>query len=140
MRDLRQVAFCACYGPAVTMTMLHQYRGVLRHNPHPAVLIESLFIGNEREAELWRDSGFVEDLAGGVVRGVQAALGLPVSEPEAPGEPGGAEGGPRPGVAPGRRLYTVQVGAFTYLENARFRLDEARAAGFDDAYIYQKTI
>ena len=61
MRDLRQVAFCACYGPAVTMTMFHQYRG-------------------------------------------------------------------------------ITVDAFAYLENARFRLDEARAAGFDDAYIYQKTI
>jgi len=111
---------------------------VLRHNPYPAVLIESLFIDNEREAELWRDERFVEDLAGGVIRGVLASLGLPVSESVAPEGPGEVDGGLRPGIAAGSRLYTVQVGAFAYLENARFRLDEARAAGFDDAYIYEK--
>ena len=111
---------------------------VLRHNPYPAVLIESLFIDNEREAELWRDERFVEDLAVGVARGVLTSLGLPLAEFEESGEPGEVEGGLRPGIAPGSRLYTVQVGAFAYLENARFRLDEARAAGFDDAYIYEK--
>lgn len=111
---------------------------VLRHNPCPAVLIESLFIDNEREAGLWRDSRFVEDLAEGVARGVRASLGLPAAESKPPGEPGEVEEGPRPGVAAGSRLYTVQVGAFAYLESARFRLDEARAAGFDDAYIYEK--
>jgi len=34
----------------------------------------------------------------------------------------------------------VQVGAFAYLENARQRLAEAQAIGFNDAYIYQKLI
>ena len=37
-------------------------------------------------------------------------------------------------------LYKVQVGAFAYLENARQRLAETQAAGFNDAYIYQKMI
>jgi len=41
-------------------------------------------------------------------------------------------------VSSARALYTVQVGAFAYLENARQRLAEAQAAGFSDAYIYQK--
>jgi len=105
---------------------------VLRHNPFPAVLIESLFIDNEREAGLWRDSGFVNTLAGGVTRGIYAALGRPpepaeVREPE-PAEPAH------------ERLYTVQVGAFAYIENARQRLQEAREAGFDDAYIYHKQL
>ncbi len=112
---------------------------VLRHNPRPAVLIESLFIDNEREAELWRDRGFVEDLAGGVALGVLAALGRPVIESEPPGGAPDPEGGP--GVLkPGKALYTVQVGAFNYLDNARFRLEEARAAGFEDAYIYEKSV
>ena len=43
---------------------------VLRHNPFPAVLIESLFIDNEREAGLWRDKQFASTLAGGVTRGI----------------------------------------------------------------------
>lgn len=36
-----------------------------------------------------------------------------------------------------KTLYTVQVGAFNYLNNARFSLEEAQAAGFDDAYSYE---
>ncbi len=103
---------------------------VLRHNPFPAVLIESLFIDNEREAGLWRDSRFVSALAGGVVRGIYEALGLsPASDKIRELDPGSS--------GPGT-LYTVQVGAFAYLENARQRLAEAREAGFKDAYIYHK--
>lgn len=111
---------------------------VLRHNPYPAVLIESLFIDNEREAELWRSDVFVESLAGGVAGGVLAALNLPESDSKAPGDDNSFEGEQSP--SHGKNLYTVQVGAFKYLENARFRLQEARAAGFDDAYIYEKQI
>ncbi len=105
---------------------------VLRHNPFPAVLIESLFIDNEREAGLWREPEFVSTLASGVTRGIYAALGMPpepavVKEPEPAG--------------PARdSLYTVQVGAFAYIENARQRLNEAKAAGFSDAYIYHKQL
>ena len=106
---------------------------VLRHNPRSAVLIESLFIDNDREANLWRDKKFIEDLARGVAGGILAALGRPT------GETGSVEPSP-PFLrsAPGTRLYTVQVGAFAYIDNARRRLEEARAAGFDDAYIYEK--
>ena len=111
---------------------------VLRHNPHPAVLIESLFIDNEREAELWRDRGFVETLAGGVAGGVLAALKMPGIDFKDPGGPGEPEARPTPSYAEKCKLYTVQVGAFKYLGNARYRLAEAHAAGFDDAYIYEK--
>lgn len=113
---------------------------VLRHNPRPAVLIESLFIDNEREAALWRNGAFVEALATGVARGVLAALELPVSESEPPGGAGNPEAGLDPSPRAENTLYTVQVGAFAYRENARFRLEEAQAAGFTDAYIYQKQI
>ena len=114
---------------------------VLRHNPRPAVLIESLFIDNEREAALWRDGAFVEDLAGGVARGVLAALELPVHETEPSGGPGSpAEELKADPPRADSSLYTVQVGAFSYLENARFRLEEARMAGFSDAYIYEKRL
>jgi N-acetylmuramoyl-L-alanine amidase len=179
---------------------------VLRHNPYPAVLIESLFLDNVREANIWREPIFADTLAAGVARGVKAAVGgqgagngeIKATLPQIlevggkKSEPGGnstppprpspglvvgtqrSEPGrsrtlpPRPsplegggsgvgtltgegsGVGPGeqnggvvgsgegRGLYTVQVGAFVFLENARQRLAEAQRAGFSDAYIYQK--
>ncbi len=111
---------------------------VLRHNPHPAVLIESLFIDNEREAGLWRDPVFVETLADGVVSGIEAALELPAGSTKPEDTGGEAAPGTGAAIAPGTTLYTVQVGAFAYIENARMRLDEARMAGFEDAFIYQK--
>jgi len=101
---------------------------VLRQNPYPAVLIESLFLDNTREASIWREPPFVEALAAGVARGVRAALGLGDEDDSA---------SPLPGKT-GGELYSVQVGAFVYLENARQRLAEAQQAGFSDAYIYQK--
>ena len=177
---------------------------ILKYNPRPAVLFESLFLDNAREAGIWREPLFVELLAEGIARGVRAALagagwhfggdagtGGHSAEPgrgvsgasESSGTPGGeATGGLSSKVvgpdgenkdgAPGRSvdgtvgeairsrsvgeavngalagaagssvqsLYTVQVGAFAYLENARQRLAEAQAAGFSDAYIYQKQV
>jgi len=106
---------------------------VLRHNPAPAILIESLFIDNEREAGLWQEEHFVNTLAGGVVRGVQSALGL-----ETAGSKDGVNNVPQAVKKEYKSLYTVQVGAFAYIENARQRLQEAREAGFSDAYIYHK--
>ena len=111
---------------------------VLRHNPRPAVLIESLFIDNEREAGLWREQQFSDILAGGVVRGVRSALGLPPGGDEKAAGDGEAGGGEKAAPVKHQSLYTVQVGAFAYIENARQRLKEAREAGFSDAYIYHK--
>jgi len=146
---------------------------VLRHNPYPAVLIESLFLDNVREANIWREPIFADTLAAGVARGVKSAVGgqgagngeikatLPqtlkvggeksevggssTSTPRpSPLEGGGSGVGPGEqnggvvGSGEGRGLYTVQVGAFVFLENARQRLAEAQRAGFSDAYIYQK--
>ncbi len=111
---------------------------VLRHNPHPAVLIESLFLDNAREAAIWRETGFTEALAVAVARGVRRALKIPLD-----GSQGGSDSEqPLNGEAALQTstLYTVQVGAFSYIENARQRLGEAKSAGFNDAYIYQKII
>ncbi len=102
---------------------------VLRNNPRPAVLIESLFIDNEREAGIWREPGFPATLAKGVVKGVYRALGLPAESEPVEEEP-----------AEVRTLYTVQVGAFAYITNARRRLEEAKRAGFADAFIYRKEV
>ena len=149
---------------------------VLKHNPAPAVLLESLFIDHPREAELWKKEEFVQHLAGGVVSGVKAALqwdrkpGEAAEEPprEKPGD-GDNKDNKKDDPAPEERnngedssvpeeknsgedgptseeksngedgpLFCVQVGAFSREENARDRLQEARQAGFADAFIYQK--
>ncbi len=102
---------------------------VLRHNPAPAVLIESLFLDNEREAGIWREEMFIKQLAAGVTGGISRALGIDRSE--------GNEGNDR-GSGEFEALYTVQVGAFSLIENARQRLLEAVEAGFRDAFIYHK--
>jgi hypothetical protein len=150
---------------------------VLKYNSCPAVLIESLFLDNVREAGIWREPVFADTLAGGVVKGIETALGIDndgsgarkesTPTPALPPQGGGSSssenvagpptpvlpqgggsnnntgnGAGLPGGTPAaaQRLYTVQVGAFAYLENARQRLAEAQAAGFNDAYIYQKMI
>jgi N-acetylmuramoyl-L-alanine amidase len=107
---------------------------VLRSNPRPAILIESLFLDNLREAQIWREPLFAETLAGGLVDGIKNALALSDAEPPRPANPKAA------GFKRSRTsgLYTVQVGAFSHLENARQRLAEAQVAGFRDAFIYQK--
>ncbi|OPL11779.1 MAG: hypothetical protein AVO34_07900 [Firmicutes bacterium ML8_F2] len=100
---------------------------VLKYNPYPAVLIESLFLDNEWEAGIWKEPAFVGELAGGVAAGIRAALAAADST-----------GGTAPVIGPDSPLYTVQVGAFIHYENAKRRLAEARAAGFADAFIYRK--
>jgi N-acetylmuramoyl-L-alanine amidase len=112
---------------------------VLKQNPRPAVLIESLFLDNAREAALWREPLFAEVLADGIAEGIRAALRLSGLK----SSPGGDSELPAPPAAPGgaeQTIYTVQVGAFAYIENARQRLAEAQRAGFGDAYIYRKQL
>ena len=107
---------------------------VLKSNPRPAILIESLFLDNQREAQIWREPLFAETLAGSLADGISIALGLSVKESPVPVNSTSAA----LKTFANSSLYTVQVGAFTHLENARQRLAEAQAAGFSDAYIYQK--
>ncbi len=107
---------------------------VLKSNPRPAVLLESLFLDNPREAQIWREPLFAETLAGGIADGIKLALGLSVSAPELLVIQVASE--KKKPAQPSH--YTVQVGAFARLENARQRLAEAQAAGFSEAYIYQK--
>ena len=114
---------------------------VLKYNPYPAVLIESLFIDNLKEANLWREPLFSETLATAVAKGVREALGVAVKEAAIVASGNGADTASQAGAAFSPQvLYTVQVGAFAYIENARQRLTEAKRAGFNDAYIYQKQV
>jgi N-acetylmuramoyl-L-alanine amidase len=107
---------------------------VLKSNPRPALLVESLFLDNIREAQIWREPLFAETLAGSLAEGISIALGLKDNDSPTPANLAAADFK----TLPNSSLFTVQVGAFAHLENARQRLAEAQAAGFNDAYIYQK--
>ncbi len=111
---------------------------VLRLNPYPAVLIESLFIDNAREAELWTKEDFINSLVEGVCSGIYQALGIDGSV--SVGDKASEQVKGKVVSLEGKKLYTVQVGAFLHLENARQRLTEAQRAGFSDAYIYRKQL
>ena len=122
---------------------------VLRYNKVPAMLIESLFIDNEREAGLWRDPLFPELLATGIAAGIMEAVAPEKQEIIQEGTekemPRQEESRPEPDAGektalPAEYLYAVQVGAFAVEENARRCLKKARKAGFDDAFIYKKNV
>jgi N-acetylmuramoyl-L-alanine amidase len=69
---------------------------VLRETSMPAILLENLFISNEKENKLLRDDHFVDGLAKAIVEGVANALGLKLKKKE-----------------PARPMYRVTVnGAF----------------------------
>ncbi len=114
---------------------------VLRYNTSPAVLIESLFIDNAGEAAIWREPPFADTLAAALAAGINSALNLPAALPvKSANLPPAAATEPASTRAGGQALYTVQVGAFALIENARQRLSEAQQAGFQDAYIYHKQL
>jgi N-acetylmuramoyl-L-alanine amidase len=49
---------------------------VLRETNMPAILLENLFISNEKENQLLRDAQFLDGLAQSIVEGIAKALGL----------------------------------------------------------------
>jgi N-acetylmuramoyl-L-alanine amidase len=107
-----------------------QHKGglyVLRRTNMPAILLENLFIDNPRENKLLRNSAFLDALAQAIADGIAAIFGLkkkmtpqpnpPVQKPEA------------------RKLYKVQIGAFSSKEEAEKRMKEAKEKGFTDTFI-----
>ncbi len=120
---------------------------VLRYNKVPALLLESLFIDNAGEAELWRDPLFTELLATGIAAGIMEAIAPEVRRhPENPEKEIISPGDNSPvdpvnkTPPPAEFLYSVQVGSFAIEDNARRCLKKARKAGFDDAFIYKKNV
>lgn len=77
----------------------------------------------------------MKTLASGIALGIRKAVGLPKISFQTICP---VDIDPTQASHAGSTIYTVQVGAFTYIENARQRLLEAQSAGFSDAYIYQK--
>ncbi|MGX9706809.1 N-acetylmuramoyl-L-alanine amidase family protein [Laceyella tengchongensis] len=54
---------------------------VLRETNMPAILLENLFISNEKENQLLRDAQFLDGLAQSIVEGIAKALGLSKKDP-----------------------------------------------------------
>lgn len=54
---------------------------VLRETHMPAVLLENLFLDNEKDATKLKNSYFVDGLAGAIADGLIAALGIPQKSP-----------------------------------------------------------
>ncbi|MBH8600530.1 N-acetylmuramoyl-L-alanine amidase [Thermoactinomyces sp. CICC 23799] len=55
---------------------------VLRETAMPAVLLENLFITNQRESQLLKDDAFLDGLAKSIVEGVAAIFNLQKKEPK----------------------------------------------------------
>ena len=93
---------------------------VLRETTSPAILIESLFLDNERERKLLSEEEFLLDLSRAIAAGVEKAL-------------------PHSSTFP-KKIHTVQVGAFMERKGAEIYLARAREKGFKDAFIVSRNI
>ncbi len=99
---------------------------VLRETKMPALLVESLFLDNERERQLLLQASFRTVLAGAIIRGVKQALKGETPPQEVQREP--------------RLMHTVQVGAFLNRSGAEIYLARAREKGFKDAFIVTRSV
>lgn len=95
---------------------------VLRETKCPAVLLESLFLDNERERKLLSDKNFLLDLSKAIAAGVEKAL-------------------PPTSASPKKRIiHTVQIGAFFEKKGAETYMAKAREKGFKDAFVLSREV
>ncbi|MGR3763421.1 N-acetylmuramoyl-L-alanine amidase [Rossellomorea sp. NS-SX7] len=95
---------------------------VLRETKMPSLLVEILFIDNEKDLSLMKNTGFMSDAAQYLAEGVAKALSLPVKQE--------VSGGP---------LYKVIAGSFTNRKNAEERVAELIRKSID-AFINAESI
>ena len=99
--------------------MHHSRFYVLRNTIDPAVLIEHGFHTNKAETELLKSSAYRDKLAKADTKGILDYLGI--AWKDEPVEP--------------KKLYRVQVGAYSVYNNAVAQLERVKKAGFTDAFI-----
>lgn len=92
---------------------------VLRESRMPALLTENGFIDNSTDASKLKDASFIQKIARGHVKGLEAAFGL---KRKSSGT---------------NILYKVQIGAFKYKANADSLANKARQKGFS-TYVFQE--
>lgn len=104
---------------------------VCRETRMPALLLENLFIDNQRENALLRDAVFLKGLACAITRGIAKALGLKEKpKPNPVSKPSSAK--PNSNV-----IHAVQVGAFADRKNAEKLAEELRKKGYS-VFIFEK--
>jgi N-acetylmuramoyl-L-alanine amidase len=92
---------------------------VLRETKMPSILTENLFIDNANDAQKLKQEEFILKIAYGHVNGIVKAFGLKKKSKTQPKE-NTAE----------KKLYRVQVGAFTDPDNAKRLAEELKKKGY----------
>ncbi|WP_173918930.1 N-acetylmuramoyl-L-alanine amidase [Halobacillus sp. Marseille-Q1614] len=134
---------------------------VLRETRMPALLLEVLFVDNNRDLSLLRNNTFINDVSIAIGQGVARALNLSVkTSPDGLfkviagsfTERKNAEDRVEylsqrkissfivPTTISGVQYYRVQAGAFASRENAELQVEALKAAGITDAYIISDTV
>jgi N-acetylmuramoyl-L-alanine amidase len=90
---------------------------VLRETKMPAILTENLFIDNTNDAAKLKSEQFLQQIAYGHVQGIVKAFGLK------------RKAKPQQKVSD-KKMYRVQVGAFTEKENAERLAEELKKKGY----------
>jgi N-acetylmuramoyl-L-alanine amidase len=92
---------------------------VLRETKMPAILTENLFIDNPNDAAKLKSEQFLLQVAHGHVEGIAKAFGLKKKAKQQPKE-----------NVSDKKLYRVQVGAFSDRENAERLAEELKKKGY----------
>jgi len=95
---------------------------VLRETHMPAILTENLFIDNANDAAKLKSEQFLLQVAHGHVQGIVKAFGLKKKAKPTPSQP-------QPKVSD-KKLYRVQVGAFSDRKNAERLAEELKKKGY----------
>jgi N-acetylmuramoyl-L-alanine amidase len=95
---------------------------VLRQTKMPALLTENLFIDNANDAAKLKSEQFLLQIAHGHVQGIVKAFGLKKKAQPTPSQP--------QQKASDKKLYRVQVGAFTDRKNAERLAEELKKKGY----------
>ncbi|MCL9970341.1 N-acetylmuramoyl-L-alanine amidase [Anoxybacillus kestanbolensis] len=93
---------------------------VLRETKMPAILTENLFIDNPNDAAKLKSEQFLLQIAYGHVEGIAKAFGLKKK----------AEPQPKEKTTQEKKLYRVQVGAFSDRKNAERLVEELKKKGY----------
>jgi N-acetylmuramoyl-L-alanine amidase len=95
---------------------------VLRLTNMPAILTENLFIDNPHDAAKLKSEQFLQQIAHGHVQGIVKAFGLKKKANSTPSQP--------QQKVSDKKLYRVQVGAFSDRKNAERLAEELKKKGY----------
>lgn len=100
------------------------YYGFIRSTKAPAVIVECAFVDNKKDIQIIDTAAEQTAMGVAIAKGVLTTLGIDYKAHEAPKK-----------EETTGKIYRVQVGAYSVLENAEAMLKKVKVAGFKDAYI-----